>query len=176
MKDKDSKKGLLILLRYIILVLIAVPNLFLFYFIFKPLTIYPIFSLLNTLFGASLYESTIRVGLLSIEIVNACVAGSAYYLLTILNLSTPNIKIGKRLKMLIFSLFSFLILNILRIAILSIMAIKEMPVFDVTHKILWYLGGTIFVVGIWFLAVKIFKVKDIPIYSDLKFLYKRIKK
>lgn len=52
------------------------------------------------------------------------------------------------------------------------MYVEGSTFFDFTHKIFWFLGSTLFVVIIWFLEVKIFKIKDIPIYTDLKFLYK----
>jgi hypothetical protein len=44
-----------------------------------------------------------------------------------------------------------------------------------THLLLWYFISLFFVVGIWFLVVKIFSIKDIPIYSDLVFLIEKIK-
>jgi len=56
---------------------------------------------------------------------------------------------------------------------LSIMYVNGSSFFDFTHKIFWYAGSTIFVIAIWFLEVKIFKIKGIPIYDDLKFLYKK---
>jgi hypothetical protein len=36
--------------------------------------------------------------------------------------------------------------------------------------------STIFIVGIWFLEVHIFKIKEIPFFSDVKFLFSQIKK
>jgi hypothetical protein len=48
------------------------------------------------------------------EIINACIAGAAYYFLLILNLSTP-MEISKRIKSLVFMFLTFLIINILRI-------------------------------------------------------------
>ena len=166
-------------LRYLILVLIAVPGLSLFYFAFKPLTIYPSFFLLNIFYEAALANSTIIVGnILSssfvlIEIIDACIAGSAYYLLLILNLSVPNIKIAKRIIMIIGSFIAFLALNLIRIFILSVMAISGSSYFDVTHLLFWYIFSVVFVVGIWFLEIRIFRVKKIPFYSDLKFLFER---
>ena len=43
-------------------------------------------------------------------------------------------------------------------------------------EVLWYLGSTLFVIGIWFIEVKLFKIKEIPIYSDIKFLYLNLRK
>ncbi len=166
---KGSKTLFSILIRYIILILLGLPNLWLFYLIFTPLTVYPVFFLLNLFFTASLAGNSISIPLLSdkIEIIEACVAGAAYYLLLILNLAIP-MKINKRLKMFLFSFGALLLLNILRIFLLSLLFISGTSFFDITHELFWYLGSTIFVVGIWFAGVKIFKIKEIPFYSDLK--------
>jgi len=175
------KNSLKIFIRYLIIILIAIPNLFVFYFIFTPATIYPVFGAFKIFFKeVLLVGNTFQISNeFFIEIINACVAGSAYYLLFILNLSTPKIKIKKRIKMLLFS-FAFLLgLNILRILILSLIFVylpSTSNLFDITHKLFWYFGTTIFVVLIWFIEVKTFKIKEIPVYSDIKFLYKEIKK
>jgi hypothetical protein len=68
---------------------------------------------------------------------------------------------------------AFLIINILRIFILSLFAISGSSLFDITHWFLWYLVSTVFVVGIWFAEVKFFKIREIPFYSDIKSLYKK---
>jgi exosortase/archaeosortase family protein len=110
-----------------------------------------------------------------IEIVDACVAGSAYYLLLIFNLSVPNIKLTKRIKMLCFAFISFLIVNIVRIVVLSVIFLLKPNIFDISHKLSWYVGSIILVVGIWFIEVKKFEIKEIPFYSDLKLMLKNIK-
>ncbi len=163
-----------ITLRYLILIVIAIPNLYLFYLILTPLTIYPVFLLLKILFNATLSQNVIIIDNLSIEIIPACIAGSAYYLLLILNLSTPNINIRKRLKMIGLAFISLLILNIARILILSSVKIYYSPLFDITHEIFWYLLSIVFVMVIWFTEVNIFKIKQIPFYSDIRFLYSKI--
>ena len=160
--------------RYIILVLVALPNLYLFYFVFTPLTLYPVYFLLGLFYNVSLDGVVISMGDFSIELLGACIAGSAYYLLLILNLSTPKIKFQKRIKMLSIAFISFLVVNILRIFLLSIMFVSGSAWFDLTHKLFWYVGSMVFVVAIWFLEVKYFKIKEIPVYSDLKFLFSRI--
>ena len=173
------KNPLKIFIRYLIIVLIAIPNLFIFYFIFTPLTIYPVFGAFKIFFKeVLLVGNTFQISNeFFIEIIPACIAGSAYYLLFVLNLSIPKIKIKKRIKMLLFS-FAFLLgLNILRIFIFSLLFIySSQNFFNLTHKLVWYLGATIFVVLIWFIEVKIFKIQEIPVYSDVKYLYKEIKK
>ena len=161
-----------ILLRYSLLILLAIPNLWLFYMVFTPLTAYPVFALLNLFYDALLISGKIILinRTIPIELIQACIAGAAYYLLLILNLSTREIKLKTRVKMIAFSFLAFLLVNILRIFILSIIAVSGSSFFDLTHIVFWYGLSTIFVVAIWFAEVKLFRIKTIPFYSDIKFL------
>ncbi len=175
MKKEGSFKDFLI--RYTILIACGFFAIPFFYEIFRPLTIYPSYFLLNLFFEASLLENLIVIktslGLSVIEIINACIAGSAYYLFLILNLGTPNIKLKKRINMLIFSFLVFLIINILRIFLFSILFVFDFAFINFTHELFWYILSIAFVVGIWFYQVRIFNIKDVPLYSDLKNLYKK---
>ena len=178
MRKKPKKRGLFgldIFIRYIILIAVAFPGLWIFYTIFTPLTIYPVYFFLKIFFGASLISGNIILvnQSISIEIIKACVAGSAYYLLFVLNMSIPKIKPRRRFNMILFSFGIFLAINLLRIFILSILAISGASFFDITHRLFWYFFSTLFVILIWFAEVKYFKIKEIPFYSDLKFLYKK---
>ena len=172
---KDVKKRLLdILIRYLIMFLVAIPGLWIFYFIFTPLTIYPSYFLLSLFFDASLSGNIITISnIFSIEIIGACVAGSAYYLLLILNLSTSKIKIENRLRIIIESFLALLIINRHHSCFLHI---SGSNLFDITHKIFWYFANILFVVGIWFLMVRNYKLKEIPFYSDLRFFIELKKK
>lgn len=174
MKNKFSIKDLLI--RYIILLVIALPGLGLFYIIFSPLTIYPVYFLLNLFYDATLAGTSIFLPGLEIEIIKPCIAGSAYSLLLMLNLATPGIKIKKRIKVLVISFLSLLVLNILRIFLLSVLATKNVVYFDLVHMLFWYVLSVVFVLAIWIYLIKRFKIKKIPFYSDIKSLYKLTKK
>lgn len=158
------------ILRYGILLIIGLFGIKILYKIFLPLTIYPVYL---SLFAHSpqIVGNILFADGKIIQIIDACVATMAYYFLLILNLTTPGIKFLKRLAFIGLSFLSLLIINILRIIILSFMYLANSPYFEITHKILWYFGSTIFVVLIWFIGVKYFRVKGIPIYSDLKELY-----
>ena len=172
--NKDNKQFLKIIARYLILFLVAVPNFWLFYAILTPLTVYFVNISLGLFFDTLLMGNVILLdNRIPIEIVPACVAGSAYYLLLILNLSIAKIKLKTRIQMISLSFLIFFLINIIRIFILSIMLLSNLNLFIIAHKIFWYLMSTIFVVGIWFFEVKLFKIKEIPFYADLKFLYKK---
>jgi len=173
---KTSKQILDIGIRYLLLVAVAIPNLWFFYFIFTSLTIYPANFILGLIFDSSLSGNVITISnCFPIELIGACIGASAYYLLFILNFATPGIDTKKRIRILAFAFLAFLVLNLLRIILLSIMFVSGSSLLDVTHKVFWYLLSTLFVVGIWFAEVKLFKIKAIPFYSDLNWLYKKIK-
>ncbi len=164
-------------MRYLILAAVAFPNLYIFYLIFTPLTAYPSYFALKLFFDASLVNGTIiKIGSSVIELIEACIAGSAYYLLLILNLSTPGIRPLKRTVMILLSFAFFLLINLSRIIFLSFLFIFDSAWFDISHKVFWYFGSSIFVIIIWFANVKIFAIKDIPVYSDIKFLWKEAMK
>jgi len=164
------------IVRYAILIVAGLLSNTIFYMIFTSLTVNAVYFLLGLFYDASLLSNIILVNKIPIEIIGSCVAGSAYFLLLILNLSTRDIKVTKRLMVLTFSFASLLFINVLRIFILSIMFISQEPFFDITHQLFWYLGSTVFVIGIWFLSVKIFKIKGIPFYTDIKFILKNSSK
>ena len=97
-----------------------------------------------------------------------------YFLLLVLNLTTP-IKLKNRIKLLLFSFTALLIINVLRIFILSILFIEDYAYFDVVHKFLWYFLSMVLVLIIWFVSIAIFKIREIPVYTDFKTLIKNIK-
>ncbi len=172
----DSKfKGML--LRYVLLILVAIPNLWIFYTIFTPLTVYPVYLITGIFFNVMIIGKSVLIinNSVSIELIKACIAGAAYYLLLIFNLSVPNIRLKKRLIMIGVSFLALLILNIARIVVLTSIYVAGNPLFNLAHEIFWYALSTVFVLGIWFAEVRIFKVKDIPVYTDIKFLLKKIK-
>lgn len=178
MKKRKSKINIFgIISRYSILIIVALFNLWIFYTIFTPLTIYPSYFLIKLFFNTTISGNVLILNnSIFIDLIKACIAGSAYYLLFILNMSIPNVKLKKRISMIVFSFLTLLILNILRIVFLIIVYMQKNSAFDLTHEIVWYVFGTLFVVGIWFAEVKIYNIKEIPIYSDIKYLINKIKK
>lgn len=182
----NNKSLFSLFIRYITLVLIALPNLFLFYFIFTPLTYFPALWFLKTFYLENLLWYDVEGSFFVVKtlagltyyptIIPACVAGAAYYLLTILNLTTP-MKTSTRIKSLIFILGAFLVFNTARITYFITLIIKDnFNFFDIAHSATWYFGSTIFVIILWFANVLIFKIKTIPVYTDLRNLLRVTKK
>lgn len=172
-KKSDTKNILFLFLRYLLIIILGLSNLILIYKIFTPLTIQPVYFILSIFSPVILLGNTIIYNSSAIQLIPACIAGSAYYLLIILILSTPNIKPAKKILVALLSLLSLLILNILRIVLLAL--ITKSIYFNSVHMLFWYALSTIFVAGIWILSVKIFNIKSVPFYSDLKYLLKLIK-
>jgi exosortase/archaeosortase family protein len=165
-------KTLSLFIRYIIILALGLGNLFVFYLIFTPLTAGFVIFLLRIFDSAFLISrDTIIFNSITLTLVPACIAGAAYYFLSILILATPNIKLRTRLLILALSFSLFLIFNSLRIFFLA--AVYGSGLFNFFHIFLWYFMSTVLVLGIWFLDVKIFKIKSIPVVDDVKFIYNK---
>jgi len=172
----NSKQTYYLIARYLILFLLGL-FFSIFYLIFTPLTIYPSYFILSLFYPSIklLSNNILSFGIIQAKLIPACIAGAAYYLLLILNL-TISMKNKTRIKSILFILLTFLILNILRIVIFSALLVNGYRYFDFTHIFFWYFGSTILVMFIWFANVRIFKINSIPIYSDFKNILKEIKK
>jgi exosortase/archaeosortase family protein len=164
-----------ILLRYIFILFAGLGNLFIFYKIFSPPTFYLSAFILNLFGNVKLFPSLdmFLYNFSAVYIVDACVAGSAYYLLFILIFSTRSIKLIERAKLILIAFASLLLLNVLRISLMTI--ITGTILFDSVHLIFWYFISILFIIIIWFTLVKKFNIKEIPILSDVKFLIEQIK-
>ncbi|MGC9309154.1 MAG: pacearchaeosortase [Candidatus Nanoarchaeia archaeon] len=161
-------KKLLIFIRYLIVIIAGLGNLALFYHIFTPTTSYAV-SFLLSLFGqVSSFNKVIVFNSTIIRLIPACIAGSAYYLLFFLCLSIP-LKIEKRLALITFSFIILLFLNIIRITILALLA--GSIYFQSLHFAFWYIISTIMVFLVWIISIKIFNIKSIPLYTDIKQLF-----
>ena len=182
-RKKDLKYLIEIIARYAILLLVPVLSfLFLgdfmaiFYAIFWPLTVYPAKFILGFFYQTLLVGDFLIVGNFATQIIDACIAGSAYFLLFILVMTTFGISLLKRIKMILFAFALLLLMNIARIILMIVLGIASFGAFDIAHKLFWYGLSTIYVVFIWILSVWLFKIKEIPVYSDIKFLISIIKK
>ncbi|MBI4116623.1 pacearchaeosortase [Candidatus Pacearchaeota archaeon] len=170
---KEHSHSLEIILRYLVLILVAFPNFWVFYLVFTPLTVYLSYFIFQIFFDANILRNIIILNnSVPIELIKSCIAGSAYYLLFVLNMSVPNIKIKRRLLMILFSFSALLIVNVARIVFLGAVFLNGFSIFVLAHKFMWYFVSTAFIVIIWFSEVKIFGIKEIPFYSDIKFFHK----
>jgi exosortase/archaeosortase family protein len=172
----DVRQTLGMFARYLILALVPLGGMALFYLVFTPLTIYPVFWILKKIYADSVLLGTTTLYFQEqyANIVPACVAGAAYYLLVILNLTTP-MPLLQRLKSLVFMLVVFLALNILRIVIFANLLAQGANYFDIAHQMAWYFGSTVLIIIVWFITVLIFGIRNIPIYTDVTTLIAEIR-
>jgi len=162
------------ILRYFILVLSALFSK-IFYTVFFLPTFYSVYFLLKLVYSVSLLNATIAFKTKEIELIDACIAGSAYFLLFILNLSTP-MKSRKRIKVFVFDFGLFFLFNIIRISTLSALYFSDFVLFETFHLFFWYFGSVFFVFLIWLFTIKLFDIKEIPFFSDLSYLWSFSKK
>jgi len=174
-KSYSDKKLILTALRYVIL-LILVLNSYLVYKILTPLTVYFSVIFLKFFYPVIVFGNQMLINQTKlIEVIPSCVAGSAYILLLILNLFVA-MKPRQRIYSILLSFGILFVVNILRISVLSVLLVNDSEFFYITHKLSWYVLSTLLVLGIWLLNVKIFKIKEIPILSDIRYFIKNTKK
>ncbi len=108
--------------------------------------------------------------------IEACIASYAYYIILFLVLTTKDIKIKKRLYILLIGFLLILGMNYIRITGLIIGIIKfGFDWFNNVHLFIWKVFSWIYVFIVWIILIKIFKIKSIPLYDDFKYLYKKSK-
>jgi hypothetical protein len=173
MDDKHISK---ILLRYLITLILAI-NIKYLYIILSIPTIFLSSLFLYPFYNLEVYylERIIVVDSSIFNLVEACIAGSAYVLLITLNLATP-MNPGKRLKSLAFLILSFLALNSIRIPLFAALYIGGFRYFNFSHYLFWYLGSTVIVILLWFLSIRLFRIYNIPLYTDIKALVRELRK
>lgn len=162
--------------RYSLAVILSVFNNG-FYLIFSPWTLYLTFWILDLFYVVSLKGNEIIFDSISFTLIPACTASVAYLLLGLLILTTRSIRWITRLKMFIYGSMLLLFFNILRILILVFVYVNfGKNYFDALHIIFWEVVSTIVVILIWIGLIKWYRVKNIPVYSDFKFLLESVKK
>lgn len=164
--------------RYVIIIILAISNLAILYFIFTPITSFLVIFFLKIFYtDAFLFTGTTTIFVSGnyINLIPACIAGSAYYLLLLLNL-TDSMDAKTRAKSISFLILSFLSLNVLRIVVFSILFVSGFQYFDLAHRWVWYIGSTLLVVALWFINIWLFKIKSIPIYTDIRSILEEIRR
>lgn len=150
-----------------------------FYIIFTPLTVYPLYFFLKILNYAPILQQrvnpTIIVNNTALAIIPACVAGAAYALFVLLILLTKDIDFKKSIKIFLFGAFLILAMNVLRLMFLAIIFLNfDARWFDLIHLFLWKVVASAYVAFVWIFLIWKFKVKAIPIISDLGYLWENV--
>lgn len=145
------------------------------YAIIAPLTLHWSYFFFNIFVPSALIGNTIQTPATSFNFIPACVAVSAYILLAMLILLTKGIQWNERLQMLVYGSLAILAFNIIRIELLLFTYFRLEPAYDSVHLFVWKFMSTAFVVVLWLALAKAYKVKSIPVYSDVKYIASMIK-
>ncbi len=147
----------------------------LFSFVLTPITIYGSYILLFSFFDVVVKGKILFVNGFPFEIVEACVATTAYFLLWLLCFLTKDIKLKIRLKLLLYGFLLILGMNLIRIALLVFIAMKYgFAWFTLVHLAFWNFVTGIYVALVWIFLVMKFKIYGVPVYDDLRTLYKMV--
>lgn len=163
-------KGLIFRVFIAILLLVIPVNVF--YFLFSKITLFgslPLFYFLG--YSIEVRSYTLFLDGHVLDFIPACVATSAYYLLTLLVLLTKDVKLKTRAYLFLSGSFLILLMNIIRIDILLYVLLNMGENwFEKAHIFFWQFLSSIYVAAVWIFLTYKFKVKSIPVYSDFKFL------
>ena len=176
----NKKEILSLITRFSIIIIILLIPINLFQELFQSITLKIIVFFLelseaSPIIGKYSVQNSIEIfGTTYIDIVKYCVTSSAYYLLTILTVITKGIPLIKRILMFLIGSFLIFLMNIIRIMILIVILLKQsLEVFELAHTTFFMILSVLYVIIIWILLSSIFKVKTIPVYSDMKDLIKK---
>lgn len=146
-----------------------------FYAIFNPATIYSSWFLLRIFgYNAIINGMTLLVNGGGFAFIAACIALSAYYLLFLLVIFTKGLGLKKSLKLFFLGALLILAMNAVRIDLLIVLFLEAgMDWFNAVHMLFWKFISGVYVALVWIFLIRKYKVKEIPIYSDLKELFNK---
>lgn len=143
-----------------------------FFWIFLPLTLYLSYLFLLPLHPV-IQGNEVAIGNNIFIFIEACIASAAYWLLWVLVMLVKDLTIKKRMKLILTCFALFSAMNVFRIVLLIYLDYYYGPaVFELVHLAFWKFISGVYVAFVWILAVKIHKVKTIPLVEDINYLYK----
>ncbi len=149
----------------------------LFYSVLGPITLYGSYFLTSIFYEASLKGDILQVSGFDLKFIPACAAVSAYLLLVILILLTKDIGFKRGIAVLLIGALMIYAANLIRIEILIWLLVnKGLDYFKTLHLFFWKVLASIYVAFVWVFLTRLFKIKEIPLYSDLKYLLLNLKK
>ncbi|MCX6741788.1 MAG: pacearchaeosortase [Candidatus Pacearchaeota archaeon] len=179
MMKKENILFLDVLIRYAVIAasIFVIP---LFYFALKTPTTQVLYFIMHFFYNVNVNGNILTFfisgNLFNVEIIDACVAGSAFFLLLILNLSTKGISFIKRVYLFLFDALILFLVNIIRLMVIIPLYLQESAFFPIAHQIFWYGLSIIFVIVIWLFGTRVFRIREIPVYSDVCWLIGKSKK
>lgn len=141
--------------------------------ILTPITVY-LTALILFYYKPQVSGIIITIRNINFEFIQACIASYAYWLITFLTLTVKDLELKKRIKMILVGFIMIMAMNLIRIVTLVITKLNaSVNVYEIIHSIFWKFISWIYVVIVWIFLINYFKVKSIPVYDDLKYLYKK---
>lgn len=136
--------------------------------VISPITFYLSYLSLFYLSPVLMDSTSFVIQDVTLRFISACTAGPAYLLLLLLVLFV-DLKWKKIIKVFLIGVLLILVANLIRIDILIISLIKyDSTLFNTLHLFFWKVLSTVYVFLLWILLTWWFKIKEIPIYSDIK--------
>lgn len=169
MISKEREKDLFGLVARYLLITASIFTIPIFYTILKPATVWFLSFILKLFYNISVQGNFLFFPSFnaSIEIINACVAGSAFFLLLILNLSTRKIGILKRIFLFVFESILLFLFNVVRLLIIVPLYLNGSSSFQIVHQIFWYGLSLLLIILIWLFGAWVFRIREVPVYSDI---------
>ncbi len=159
-------------LNFVIRLLLSLVPVSVFSFILTPLTIYTSFLILSA-YNPILSGNFLIINNIKFEFVEACIVTYAYYFFWVLVLLTKEIRLKIRFEMLFFGFILIFLMNVFRIGLVIYLGISHgFFWFNLVHLIFWKFIMGVYVALIWIFLIKVYSIKSVPIWDDLKFLYK----
>ncbi|MBS3108771.1 pacearchaeosortase [Candidatus Woesearchaeota archaeon] len=151
-----------------------------------PIDIFYILLLKPTLYVSSIFLSSYKpiitndaiiINNIVLKFISACIATLAYVLLLLLILLTKDLGFKNGVKLFLTGSIIIFIANIIRVDFL-IYAYFEYGsnLFSKLHLFIWQFLSGIFVAFVWVFLSYIYKIRNIPVYDDIKELYNRSRK
>lgn len=166
----------LILRILIAILLLTIPFNIFYWLLLKPTLYLSYLPLLTKYKDITIGNDYLLINNNILKFTLACIATATYYLLILLLLLTKNIGFIKLIRMLFSGILLILTFNIIRIDLLIVIYIEYGIIwFNNLHLLFWKFLSSFIVVLIWLYLCYKFKIKNIPAYSDLKFLIKKIR-
>lgn len=146
------------------------------YSLFSGPTLNLTFAILNLFYDATLNGEVISVAGHTLRFIPACVAAAAYLLLSILILLTKDLDFWMIVKLFLAGSLLIFAMNIIRLEMLMFVLLEfGKDYFDTLHLFFWKIVASVYVALVWVFLVYRFRIKEVPLYSDLRFLVNRIK-
>jgi exosortase/archaeosortase family protein len=147
-------------------------------FAFTKITLYPSYLLALLKYSNVVLENNYMIiNNTLLRFIPACIGASAYCFLLVIILLTKDIKLKTRINLFLLGSLLILILNMIRIEVLIYILMKYgSDLFRTARESFWMFISGVYVAIVWLFLTWKFKIKTIPVYSDLRYLCKKLKK